>query len=124
MCPLRWRGGQKQQASHNRLAISCHLATMQTVLELVPLSTQPNNKGMMMNKFQRTPLKMYNNKVNKCTTNSYIYIYTHITKSKNIWDELRKYNICPAYFVLLDRVESEQTREREEKYVPSSAWYI
>jgi hypothetical protein len=71
-------GGQKQQASHNRLAISCHLATMQTVLELVLLSTQPNNKGMMMmmmmmNKFQRTPLKMYNNKVNKCTSNSYIY---------------------------------------------------
>jgi hypothetical protein len=74
-------GGQKQQASHNRLAISCHLATMQTVLELVLLSTQPNNKGMMMmmkNKFQRTRLKMYNNKVNKCTTNSHIHhIYIH-----------------------------------------------
>jgi hypothetical protein len=73
-------GSQKQHKHppHNRLAISCHLETMQTVLKLVVLlSTQPNNKGMtMMNKVQRTPLKMYNNKVNKCTTNSYIYIYT------------------------------------------------
>jgi hypothetical protein len=74
-------GRQKQQASHNRLAISCHLQTMQTVLELVPLSTQPNNKGdddhEQVPKNSSQDVQQPSKQTNKQTYHQFIYIHTH-----------------------------------------------
>jgi hypothetical protein len=80
MCPLRWTGGQKQQASHNRLAISCHLATMQTVPELVPpfnTAKQQRDDDEQVPKNSSQDVQQQSKQMYHQFISIYIYIYIY-----------------------------------------------